>query len=864
METGTCKFCRAVLIALLVALSGGPPEGLTVAQMEPEKVMSDQASGYSHPGEFLAFHAAIRAGVGAAAYPAAYRLAELEKARQARKKPGTRLAWVERGPGNVPGRTRGLIIDPDDPESNTWYAGSVGGGLWHTADGGASWTSLTEDLPVLSVSALVMADSDHDIIYLGTGEGFGNLDAIAGDGIFKSVDRGRTWRHLRSTSGTHDFRYVNRLAVDPSDANTVVAVTNSGVFRSADGGDSWDATYRGRGRVQDLKVRPDDFSIQFAAVNGDGIMQSGDGGRTWQLSHGTFARPVLRMELAIAPSEPDVVYFSAEASGNGSELYRSMDAGASWTRLVSAQFEDSFNWLGRQGWYNQTLAVHPSDPNKVFLGGIQLWEATVAGDTAALRNLPANGVVHVDHHNILTAPLGGTGDHFMVLNANDGGVYRSTDSGERFVPAYRRYNTTQFYGVAKRPGINSYIGGTQDNGTWRSYVNPIASRGWLPAGGGDGFDTIWHSEDDRFLLRTYQFNQLERSTNGGASWASAMEGITDTGRDNAPFITSLASSPGDPDTVFLIGPSGIWRSEDFAESWELIPVASREWGAVQYGWHASGKVRVSLAGPAVVWAGFRLDDSAPVTGTMHVSTDFGNSFEPVSVPELAPESNISGLATHPVEDSTAYVLFSVRGSPKVLRTKDLGQTWSDLSGFEGSGTSTNGFPDVAVYDLLVMPHDTSTIWVGTEIGLFLSENGGQSWSYSDNGLPAVSIWRMILVDDEVVLATHGRGVWTYDLTEILPAEDEPEAAKRDIRLEQNYPNPFAGATTIAFSLERPYPVRLRVFDLLGRRVAELASGTYRAGAHTLEWDARALSSGVYFAVLEANGSRLSKRMVVAN
>ena len=862
MGSRTISRGRVAIIIILVMLSGAPPGAMQELEPEAHAMHGQGSPGFSHPDEFVAFHAAIRRGENGSQYPAAYRVLELEKARYALKRPGTKLAWVERGPGNVPGRTRGLIIDPDDSEYKTWYAGSVGGGLWHTTDGGASWRSLTEDLPVLSVSALAMADSDHDVIYMGTGEGFGNVDAIAGDGIFRSADRGMTWHHLESTAGTSDFRYVNRLAVDPNDAGTVVAATNTGIFRSADGGQSWDTVYRG-GRVQDFKVRPDDFSVQYATLNGYGILRSRDGGRTWRGAYSNFARPVLRMELAIAPSEPDVVYFSAERSGSGSELYRTTDAGTSWRRLVSANMEDAHNWLGRQGWYNQTLAVNPFDPEKLFLGGIQLWEATVAGDTAQLRNLPVNGVVHVDHHNILAMPLGGAGDHFMVLNANNGGVYRSGDSGGGFVPAYRRYNTSQFYGVAKRPGINSYIGGTQDNGTWRSYVNPNATRGWLPAGGGDGFDAIWHSDDDRYLLRTYQYNQLERSDNGGASWTSAVAGITDTGRDNAPFITSVANSHLEPDIVFMIGPSGIWRSDDFAETWELIPIAGPDWRSAHYGRHASGKVRVSLASSRIVWAGFRLDDEAPITGSMHVSTDWGYSFRPVSVPDMAPQSSISGLATHPHEDSTAYVLFSVRGRSKILRTEDLGNSWSDLSGFEGTGASMNGFPDVAVYDLLVMPHDTSMIWAGTEIGLFISEDGGRNWSYSDSGLPAVSIWRMILADDEVVLATHGRGVWTYDLTEILSVEDEREGAADGPRLEQNYPNPFGGVTTLAFTLDRPAAVRLLVYDVKGRRVAELANRTYQAGAHTLEWDASAVSSGVYFGVLEADGARNSRRMIVS-
>ena len=169
----------------------------------------------------------------------------------------------------------------------------------------------------------------------------------------------------------------------------------------------------------------------------------------------------------------------------------------------------------------------------------------------------------------------------------------------------------------------------------------------------------------------------------------------------------------------------------------------------------------------------RLDNKGTRTGTMFVSWDGGETFSPVRVPDIAPEVPISGLATHPHQDSTAYVLFSAYGQPKILRTTDLGQSWQDLSGFAGSpgGESTNGFADVAVYDLLVMPHDPEVIWAGTEIGLFESTDGGKTWEYADNGLPAVSVWQMRLVDEQVILATHGRGIWTIDLPVLWPAPD---------------------------------------------------------------------------------------------
>ena len=234
------------------------------------------------------------------------------------------------------------------------------------------------------------------------------------------------------------------------------------------------------------------------------------------------------------------------------------------------------------------------------------------------------------------------------------------------------------------------------------------------------------------------------------------------------------------------------------------------------------------------------------------------------MPEISPDADISGLATHPHDDSTAYVLFSVswlgckrskEGRAKILRTTDLGQTWSDLSGFYGTtnATSMNGFPDVAVYDLLVMPDNPSTLWVGTEIGLFISDDDGASWYYSNNGLPAAAIWRMRIIDDQVMVITHGRGIWTVDLKETVESTDATEELPTAFTLSQNYPNPFHSETTIRFGLPTSSHVSLAVFDVAGRKVATLADQLYGAGEHTLTWDAAGHASGVYFYRMATEG-----------
>ena len=1039
--------CLLLVSVLLLPKAPTPSVDLLAFKSEKSKLMDAKMG---HPDMFLQYHHDIRASEnGINEYPVGHRLTEFEKGIRNSKVSQTALPWVERGPGNVGGRTRPILVDPDDPGIKTWWAGSVGGGLWKTINGGLAWQYQTDHLPVMAATSLAMAPSNPNRIYLGTGEGYGNLDGVDGNGIFRSDDRGQTWQHLASTIGVPFFRHVNRMVVDPTNPDVLVVATGFGIFRTEDGGGTWTETYTGPGRVQDLRMQPDNFNRLIAGVNPQTILYSDDGGVTWESSSVIWATGAGRVELAFSLSDPDIAY-AAAAGGTSSELYRSLDGGASFAPTVIG---NPVHWLGGQGWYDNTLAVHPYDPNIVFLGGIGLHRTLVSNDIQTIRgptdldyggteawmswinfganrfggtvsyldpdavdvvetdyttieirfgqgtqkahrfavsetggangdggagiafadymyqdyvdvpfqvwdadnnrqlhfsfrdqadngafnliewdptatdrnswsreymfihkydyddanphdsidedggfvngllyfmwpvlatdatwdptNLPnqtmtityaeveayertmdqeidVNGIVHVDHHDITTIPVDDAAQRFFVINANDGGVSFSSTSGQFFREvdnAFAGYNTAQFYGVAKRPGTPVYIAGAQDNGTWVSYGNPNNRRGWRAALGGDGFETVWHAQDPNLVLGTIQFSYVLRSTNAGAQWTATALGYDTL---NGLFLSSISASDAAPDTVHAIKADGMYRSTDFGASWEPIPV-SGSWLA----W-SGGKVRASHANPDIVWAGYGMD-SFP-DRKMHVSTDGGLSYSVTQLPtgmERAPETIISGFATHPTEDSTAYGLFSRYGYAKVLETKDLGQTWTDLTMFDSTtNMSGNGFPDVATYDMLVMPHAPNVMWVGTDVGIFVSQSYGKEWNYAHNGLPAVAVWRMKMRDDEIILGTHGRGVWTLPIAEVATGGGDERAltsVPTEFTLSPNYPNPFNATTTIQFTVAKEAPVRISVFDVSGRQVAVLADQNYAPGQHEVQWNANDLASGMYFYRMESAG-----------
>lgn len=944
-----------------------------LAQIELQKKKEKRKNGYhkmDKPDEYVKYHMAIRTrdGMNSPEYPSNYKFSELKKARVALSKSktsakATNLDWTQRGPANVPGRTRGLVVFEDDITLNTWLAGSVGGGIWKTTDGGDTWVSKTDDLPNLSISYFGISKSNQSIVYAGTGEGFFNVDAISGDGIFKSLDQGETWTQLSSTATNSNFGTINRIAVDNTDSDILVVATqnslgNNYIMKSIDGGTSWTQEHFSPRRIQDLKADPDNFNILYASINGVGIIKSTDAGDNW-INSSIGLRPSGRIEIAVSPANTSRIFLSTQGdvSGNDSDLYITDDAGANWSIVLEENDGDEIDFLGGQGWYDNTIAADPYNKDVVYYGGVNLWKNTIAsssessnvtsitvdqdnttsfltftdfsapyfggaldigsidptefvtveirfgqgtqmahrftipsgqgsgvpaddytyndyvevpfqawdinnnkqlmisfrdqqddgvfnliesntdgdatghsreylfihseeynatnssnisvaggqevnqmyfiwsvlssGGTWDKDNLPnsalrinyaaevilrfgstenitdaygrhasTNTDVHPDHHNLLMVKVDEVAQTYKILNGNDGGIYISNTSTQPGVndgdwtSKSNGYITGQFYGADKKKGANEYIGGLQDNGTWVSPIDETASNttNYQHKIGGDGFEVIWNSNDTDKAIGGSQRNNFRRTIDGGRTWTNATSGLSGT----HPFISKLENSNANPDVIFTVSTDGVFRSTDFGGSWRLTSITDN-WGSGNF-----LNVEVSLANFDVVWAGSALSSSSK----LHFSTDNGLTFSEANL--FANLSGpISGIETHPVNDSTAYALFSFANEPKILRTTDMGTSWEDISGFGTNTSSSTGFPDVAVYSLLVMPHDTNVIWAGTEIGLFESLDNGATWNYADNGLPAVSVWQMKVVDDQVVIATHGRGIWTVTIPELL-------------------------------------------------------------------------------------------------
>lgn len=710
-------------------------------------------------------------------YQPGYVLKEFKKAQLRAKgnvnsKISPNAVFTERGPNNVPGRTRGIVVDPTN--NKRWFVGTVGGGVWLTENEGSSWTNVTDNkIPNLATSVIVISPQDANTLYVGTGEPFGNLGAIGGSGIFKTTDGGVSWTGLE---GTADFGDVGRMIIDPNNKDVVVAGTQSGIYKTIDGGSTWTKTYNSSNWVQDLDVDPNDFNIQYGSVRNFGIVKSVDAGETWTtvFDRDDFNSSHNRFELSISPADSNFIFLSVYSGSGGSavntDFYKSEDKGGTFVNLTSSAPSGESNLISGQGWYDNIIMAHPFDTNVFYVGGVAVFKVTIDDNdkfsftsiASGYDNSQINTGVHVDQHGMQY--ILGTGQEFRILLANDGGVYSTsfkedpgTAQGDWSSDNISK-NSTQFYGATKQNGEDNYIAGAQDNGSWISQGNDSdASKSYQGISGGDGFEVLWHYDEPGNFISTIQFNRIVRFIdNAGALSDFATSGDSST----SPFYSKVSNADNNPDVVFSVDKGGVWRSTDFAGFWNQTSIASK---FASSAW-SSLNVEVSVANPNVVWAGAAMTESGSFV--LHYSTDNGLSFNEAGIYDNPNDDHnlfISGIGTSPTEENRAYALFSSGNRPKVLKTEDMGTTWTDISGFESG--NPNGFPDVKVHCIIEMPFNKDVLWVGTDIGLVETTDGGQSWSLR-NDFISVAIYDMRIVNNQVVMATYGRGVWTATLSDL--------------------------------------------------------------------------------------------------
>jgi hypothetical protein len=692
--------------------------------------------------------------------------------------------WIPLGPGNIGGRVRSLAVHPGNP--NTLWAASVGGGIWRSIDAGVSWQPVNDLMANLAVSCMVMDPTDPDILYAGTGEGFANLDALRGAGIFRTTD-GTNWKQLPSTIAEDfqkDFQAVNRLALS-ANGGVLLAATPRGLFRSEDPDRlNWDKVL-GAG-LADVRFHPTDNNKAIAGGLDDGnAYLSTDGGKTWtQAAHGSPWSG--RVEVTYAVMNPNVVYASVQMTTG--EIWRSTNGGKNFTKRTGKRTgtNKAAAYLGDQGWYDNVIwAGDPTNADFVIVGGIDLWRSADGGNTLTdISTWWDSRSAHADHHCIVSHPDYDGVNNRTVFFGNDGGIYRADDvttvGNDAQVPRVagwtelnNTFGVTQFYGGAGNPTSGTIIGGTQDNGTL-CRKKRAGLDGWTSMFGGDGGWCAADPNDPNVFYGEYVYLNIHRNMDGGATddtlgdryisgqfwnpnlgdwdWKPFPFHIPDARSQNALFIAPFILDPNESNRI-LAGGLSLWRTNDAKTP--NTTAKGPSWASIK---NSVGSFISALAvakgDPNTVWVGH-------VNGDVYKTAN-GTDAQPVwqkmsgqGTKPLSPSRYCTGITVDPANKKTVYVTFGgyVRGN--VWKTTDAGATWHNI------GAS---LPEAPVRALAVHPRNAGFLYLGTEVGVFASEDGGATWSPTNEGPTNCSVDDLFWMDEILVCVTHGRGMFQIDLS----------------------------------------------------------------------------------------------------
>jgi CSLREA domain-containing protein len=676
-------------------------------------------------------------------------------------------AWDWRGPGNIGGRIRSIVINPDDTQQ--MWVGSVSGGIWTTTDGGANWSPVNDFLANLNVSAMVLNPAAHSTLYAGTGEGFSNIDAFQGAGVFVSTDTGATWIQLANTQNWH---YVNRVDISPN-GNTLLVATDTNLQRSVNGGQNWTAVLNGT--IFDVNFAPNSNSNAVASGGQGWAGYSINGGANW--TPASILTATGRIEVAYAPSNPNVVYASIDI--NNGELWKSTDGGHSYVPVNTGN-----SLLGGQGWYDNIVWVDPTNENVVIVGGVELWRSTDGGATMTKintwQNAPASA--HSDQHIIVADPGFDGVNNKTVYFGNDGGLYKTDDvyavqagaAPNGWQVLNNNLGITQFYGGSVGP-TGRLSGGAQDNG---DLTDNFSVQNWTKLSGGDGGVSASDPTDANYIYGEYINLKIHRNTTGGGPSTADIFGcnfwngsawvckdppylITDARDKTANFISPFILDPNNRDRL-LGGGLSLWRSNDVRAA---NTATSPGWSAIKTptgpdtNVNSISAIAVAKGNSDIVWVGHN-------NGDVYMTTD-GTTDTPTwtrmddGVNPL-PNRFVLRITIDPGNSDRVYVTFGGYSLNNVWVTTNGGANWSSLP-----GTGINSLPAAPVRSLVIHPRHSNWLYVGTEVGVLASEDGGTNWAVTQQGPANVSADELFWGEETLYAATHGRGMYSIDLSSIV-------------------------------------------------------------------------------------------------
>lgn len=823
-----------VALFALLALAV-PRHGLTIATGPPVSPGGEEFDAQPPAEELLADLEKMPPGAMARARAAVQAMIKREH-RTAASSPEDRAAttgarastWRPLGPSNLGGRTHGLVIDPRNPD--VMYAGGIGGGVWKTTNAGKDWNPLNDTLSNIAIGTLEMDPKNPDMIYAGTGDivEVGGRTSAIGAGIMKTTDAGAHWEFLPQTQ-QGDFEAVSAIKVSHNDSKRIYATSNTGVWRSSDAGQTWSPIYEATsyGGCTDLAIRtdvtPDTLIFSCGGLYGEteGVFRSTDGGDSYEQVVGQVNKqPAGRTALAFAPNDQNIVYASVSTigePGSGADahalgLLRSDQAGApgSWTiqndgsgarpgtpAWLSNCWRDSPVGTG-QGAYGNVIAVDPVNPDRFWVGGVDLYRSDDAGKTLGIASywwlyysqpfntdLSGTQYVHADHHVIVFSPRYDGQQNQTIFFGNDGGVFK-TDNGTASVGpspyakceegaeskvGYRELNSGYVTSLFREGTVSNdgtiVAGGLQDNGSWLDTDITPQPNAWLQIGGGDG-SAIAMDPSGQTVYWTSQYGTIVRTTDQGKNGELATTGIQDRGA----FFSPLEMDPNDP-KVLWSGRAKMWRTTDGARTWAA---ASLDFPGDDYGSQVQS-IAIAPTNSNVVYAGTGYPDGKLWATTSALASP--PSWVDVSGPMKKWE--VSAIAVDPNDPKTAYAAIDTfkYNEPRLWKTTDGGASWTDAT-----GVAPTALPPAAGLSVAINPTNPSMVYVGTATGIFESLDGGTTWHVANENLATTGVEDLYFVSgtSELYAFTYGRGVYRVDVGSQTPPPNDAIANAIEVSL----------------------------------------------------------------------------------
>jgi len=703
--------------------------------------------------------------------------------------------WEAIGPKNFGGRTLCLAFNPQNHE--TIFAGSASGGLWRTysdGNGAEAWEEMPTGFPVLGVGAIAINPLDTNEMYIGTGEvynyqntgtGFAvrTTRGTYGVGILKSSDGGATWS--QSLQWQYDeLTGVQDLLINPLNPNTVFAATTEGIFRTLDAGANWNLVHNVLMGI-DLEMMPGDTSIILASCGNsgsasNGVYKSTNGGNSWTSSStGIPGGLTGKILFDIADASPNIVIASVADQLVGYGLYKSINFGATWTQINFTDFQLY------QGWYSHDVAIDPTNPQNVICTGINVWKSTDGGTSLFEKSLwyqwDFNAVtpggsegppdyVHADIHQAIYHPSAPG----VIYFATDGGIFRSWDNGLTFEGANGGYQTQQFYANFSNSMSDSLfgLGGMQDNATAVYEGND----GWRRVIGGDGLSTAVNPINDQEVYASYQYLGVRKSTDKAQNFS----GISVPGSSNntcfaGPYELSRSNT-----SVLYAGRTKVYKSTNAGGSWTTTNSGNDLDG------NPVLTIEISAIDPDKVYVA-----TAPVNSPVpkvYLTSNGGNSWSDVT--GNLPNRYIMDVVVNPSDDDTVFAVISGFGTDHLYRSVNSGGTWVAHGA---------GLPDVPTNSLFIDPMNTNVMYIGNDLGIYVSIDAGASWiPFNDGLIDATFVMHISHTSSnrKLRIATHGNGVYQRDMLPITITGIGEVAGMDEF---DTYPNPASNELT--FDLE---------------------------------------------------------------